>query len=211
MKNKIKNMPFDEKLNSLSHLVGAVIGMIFLCLLLIFKGNSIPAIIGYSIYGFCFIWLFAMSTIYHGATTPHIKNLMRAVDHISIYFFIAGTYTPIVILGLTVPLRWWFLGLIWGLAIGGMVYKIFSYGQYKKHRVVSIIIYLAMGWLALLVIKPLYQQNSLALLIWLFLGGMIYSAGTYFYKGTKFKYSHFIWHIFVLLAAISHFVAVCLL
>ena len=207
----MKHLSTAEKLNTISHLIGALIGILFLCLLLIFKGDSAAAIAGYSIYGACFILLFSMSTVYHRMTLPSLKKFFRAFDHISIYLFIAGTYTPIIILGLNSSLRWLFLALIWAAAISGMVFKIISYGMYNQYRIFSVILYLLMGWLSVLIIAPLYKNTSLALILWLVLGGAFYSIGTYFYKDTKHKYSHFVWHIFVLIAAIFHFIAIFLL
>ena len=203
----MKNLSTLEKLNTISHLIGAMIGILFLCLLLIFKGNTAVAIAGYSIYGACFIFLFSMSTVYHRP----LKKFFRAFDHISIYLFIAGTYTPIIILGLKGSLRWLFLALIWAVAAAGMVFKIVSYGKYNKYKIFSVILYLLMGWLSVLIIAPLYQNTSLAFILWLVLGGVVYSAGTYFYKDTKHQYSHFVWHIFVLVAAIFHFIAIFIL
>ncbi len=207
----MKNLSTLEKLNTISHLIGAMIGILFLCLLLIFKGNTAVAIAGYSIYGACFIFLFSMSTVYHRVTLPPLKKFFRAFDHISIYLFIAGTYTPIIILGLKGSLRWLFLALIWAVAAAGMVFKIVSYGKYNKYKIFSVILYLLMGWLSVLIIAPLYQNTSLAFILWLVLGGVVYSAGTYFYKDTKHQYSHFVWHIFVLVAAIFHFIAIFIL
>ena len=207
----MKNLSTLEKLNTISHLIGAMIGILFLCLLLIFKGNTAVAIAGYSIYGACFIFLISMSTVYHRVTLPPLKKFFRAFDHISIYLFIAGTYTPIIILGLKGSLRWLFLALIWAVAAAGMVFKIVSYGKYNKYKIFSVILYLLMGWLSVLIIAPLYQNTSLAFILWLVLGGVVYSAGTYFYKDTKYQYSHFVWHIFVLVAAIFHFIAIFIL
>ncbi len=207
----MKNLSTLEKLNTLSHFVGAIIGVVFLCLLLVLKSNSIPAIVGYSIYGACFILLFSMSTVYHRVTLPSLKKFFRAFDHISIYLFIAGTYTPIIILGLKSSVRWLILALIWTAAIAGTVFKILSYHKYNKYKIFSVILYLIMGWLSVLIIAPLYQNTSLAFILWLLLGGIVYSVGTYFYKDTRYKYSHFIWHIFVLIAAIFHFIAIFIL
>lgn len=207
----MRQLPLDEKLNVISHFIGAVTGVIFLCLLLILKADSASAIVGYTIYGLCFILLFSMSTVYHRVTKPNLKKFFRAFDHISIYLFIAGTYTPVIILGLKSTTRWWFLALIWGVALAGTIFKVASYGKYNKYKIFSVVLYLIMGWLSVLIIPSLYQNTSVALIVWLALGGIVYSIGTYFYKDTKYKYSHFIWHIFVFLAAIFHFVAIFIL
>jgi hemolysin III len=149
--------------------------------------------------------LYSSSTLYHGIAEPNRKSKVRFFDHISIYFLIAGSYTPFLLISVGGKLGWWFFGIIWLVALVGVVYKLFWWKKYPK---ISLYLYLGMGWVVLFIVKPLFQSLSLESIIGLILGGIFYSAGTIFYSMKTKAYSHVIWHIFVLMGSASHFFAV---
>ncbi len=124
------------------------------------------------------------------------------MDHSSIYLLIAGTYTPITLVSMRGPWGWTIFGLIWAMAIGGIVAKIFLIDKYK---IVSVLLYVAMGWLVILAYKPMLQMVPQGLIIWLLIGGVCYTFGLIFYAIKKVPYFHFIWHLFVLAGSITHF------
>ena len=200
-----------EIANAITHGIGIILGIIFLLLLLlpsIKEGNTLK-ITAFSIYGACFILMFFSSTIYHSITNKKAKNILRVLDHSSIYLFIAGTYIPIILLVLSGTLRITTLILISSLAIIGIIYKIFSYGKYDKYKKLSTFLYIGMGWIAIFFIKPIIESTSVMFFFWIILGGILYSGGTYFYK-KKQEYFHIVWHVFVLAAAVSQFMAIFL-
>lgn len=195
--------------NSISHGIGVILGIIFLLMLIIpnIKVGNIKGTVAFSIYGGCFILMFLMSTIYHAVQHKAAKKILRIFDHISIYYFIAGSFTPVILLLTTGKFRIFFLVLIWAIAVAGTVFKIFTYKNYDKLKKLSTIIYIAMGWLSVFLIKPIISKTTWQFMLLLVLGGVVYTAGTYFYKSKKFKYNHIIWHFFVLAASIIHFLA----
>ncbi|QQK07450.1 PAQR family membrane homeostasis protein TrhA [Miniphocaeibacter halophilus] len=198
-----------EIANAITHGIGVILGIIFLLLLVIpsaKEGNTLK-VTAFSIYGACFITMFLSSTIYHSITNEKAKKILRVLDHSSIYLFIAGTYVPIILLVLEGPLRIILLVLISILALTGIFYKIFTYGKYDKYKRLSTILYIAMGWIAVFFIKPIINSTSPMFFFWILLGGLLYSGGTYFYKSDS-KYAHVIWHLFVLAAAITQFIAI---
>lgn len=204
---KLSNKTKEEISNSISHGLGVIVGIIFLLLLLITKvpkGDTLSTV-AFSVYGGSFILLFLASTIYHSIQVPKAKAILRVFDHISIYYFIAGSFTPIILLLTSGSFRIIFISLIWSIALLGTVFKIVTYNKFDKTKIFSLITYVAMGWLALFLIKPILQGGSWQLLVFIIVGGLLYTCGTYFYKNTKLKYSHFIWHLFVLGAAVVHF------
>lgn len=210
MKNSLKiekDILKQEISNSISHGIGVILGILFLVLLIIKnlnKDNTL-GIVAFSIYGGSFILLFLASTIYHGVPFPRLKKILRVFDHISIYYFIAGSFTPIILLLTSGKFRIIFISLIWAIALFGTVFKIITYNKFDNTKVFSLITYISMGWLGVFLIKPILENASWKLLLFIILGGLLYTIGTYFYKSTKLKYSHFIWHLFVLGAAVMHF------
>lgn len=196
-----------EILNAVSHGIGVILGIIFLFMLIIprIKNHDKIGLVAFSIYGGSFILLFSASTVYHSVLNQKAKSILRVFDHVSIYYFISGSFTPAILLLTEGSFRIFFIILIWSLAILGTIFKIKTYNKFDKTKVASLIIYMTMGWLALFLIKPILVHSSWKFLFCLVLGGIIYSAGTYFYKSKKFYYNHFIWHCFVLAAAIVHF------
>jgi hemolysin III len=145
------------------------------------------------------------STLYHSLTNERAKRLFRKFDHISIFLLIAGTYTPFCLVTLQGWIGWTLFGIVWACAIVGIVFKSISIG---KLEILSTIMYVMMGWVALLAIKPLYNNLSSAGFTLLILGGLCYTAGTLFFVKDKIKYFHSIWHLFVLAGSIFHFFSV---
>lgn len=198
-----------EMANAISHGLGVFLGIIFLLMLIIpsVKSGNVLKVVAFSIYGGCFIFLFLMSTIYHAVQGEKIKKILRIFDHVSIYYFIAGSFTPVILLLTRGKFRLFFIILIWAIALFGTVFKITTYKNYDKLKTISVIIYIAMGWLSVFLIKPIVANTTWKFMLLLVLGGVVYTAGTYFYKSKKFKGNHIIWHFFVLAASIIHFIA----
>lgn len=198
-----------EMANAISHGLGVLLGIIFLLMLIIpsVKSGNVLKVVAFSIYGGCFIFLFLMSTIYHAVQREKIKKILRIFDHVSIYYFIAGSFTPVILLLTRGRFRLFFIILIWAIALFGTVFKITTYKNYDKLKTISVIIYIAMGWLSVFLIKPIVTNTTWKFMFLLVLGGLVYTVGTYFYKSKRFKYSHVIWHFFVLAASIIHFIS----
>ncbi|GBF19857.1 MULTISPECIES: PAQR family membrane homeostasis protein TrhA [Arenibacter] len=192
----------EEKLNTLSHALGIILGLIgFVVLYLINDGHNSYGIFSISVYSFTFVLLFTASTLYHRVRDPKLKNKLRILDHISIYFLIAGTYTPVALIMLEKGNGWLLFYTVWGIAAVGTLMKLFYTGKYEF---ISLLLYLIMGWLILLDLDNLLSQTTTIGLGTLFLGGAFYTIGILFYAIERIPYNHFIWHLFVLGGAISH-------
>ncbi len=200
-------MTKDELANSLTHGLGILLGIIaipFLGAKAIISGN-LSAIIGSGMFGLGFMMVFTFSTLYHSIVQPDVKKTFRILDHISIYFMIAGSYTPFILIYMPSKTGYIILAIQWILTFLGTIYKIFFTGKFKWF---STIVYLAMGWMIVLVIGPFVDSLPL-LSLWLIVaGGLLYTVGVVFYKWYSLPYHHAIWHVFVLAASICHFVAV---
>ncbi|MCB1063579.1 MAG: hemolysin III family protein [Verrucomicrobiae bacterium] len=197
----------EEVANSISHGVGllaAVIGAPILIVTAVRAGGTL-GVIGASVFAATMVLLYLSSTIYHALPNGRTKQLFQLFDHSAIYLLIAGTYTPFTFGVLRGVLGWTLFGIIWGLAIGGILIKSLSRIRGDK---VSTFIYLLMGWLVLIAIKPLWEGLSTAGLAWLVAGGLAYSVGVIFFVYDRLKFGHFIWHLFVLTGTACHFVAV---
>lgn len=194
-----------EKFNSITHLIGAIlacIGVTFLLTVAIEKGDSYK-IIGFGIYGIMMIILYSISTIYH-STKGRKKDFFRQMDYVSIYLMIAGSYTPISLIILRGAWGWVIFGIIWSLAILGIAQE-FIIG--KKTRRYSIMIYLIMGWLILVAIKPLVNSLPLNGFLWLVSGGLAYTLGiVFFFLDEKVKHFHGAWHLCVMLGSFCQFI-----
>jgi hemolysin III len=199
----------EEVLNIITHGIGIPLSLIALSLLLI-KGLEstnewyLSALV---LYGLTMLWTYTTSTVYHSLYTaqPQRRNRFHLLDHTAIYLFIAGSYTPMALFVLPGNWRWLIFGGIWFLALVGVIFKILALGRYPK---VSLIIYLLMGWLIVIAIKPLLNNASNELLFWIFAGGVSYTIGTIFFSLKKLKYSHGVWHLFVLGGSTCHFLAI---
>jgi hemolysin III len=151
------------------------------------------------------VLLYTSSTLYHAIPSPAAKRRLKIFDHCAIYMLIAGTYTPFALIGLRGAVGWWLFGVAWGLAALGMSFKLFFTGRFKLF---STLVYIGMGWMAVFAIRPMMEKIPLSALVWLVVGGVAYTAGTLFYHNEKLRYSHAMWHLFVLAGSTCHFVAV---
>ena len=198
-------MYYGERLNSTTHLVGALAalaGLITLVILSAMEGNPWK-IVSFSIYGASLVLLYTASTLYH-SVQGKLKIIFKKLDHLSIYLLIAGTYTPFTLVTLNGPWGWTIFGIVWSLAIIGIVQELLLK---SKRRFFSLVIYLSMGWLIVIATKPLLEVLPMAGFYWLLAGGLCYSGGVIFYVFDK-KVPHFhgIWHLFVLAGSVCHFV-----
>jgi len=200
----------EERANAITHGLGVVLGIVGLILLLI-KANQFDAdsltVASMAAYGSSIILLFLASTLYHSITTAKTKRLLKTLDHCAIYLLIAGSYTPFLLVSLRTPLAFGLMGVIWAIALVGIVMKIAFVYRFKR---LSLVTYLAMGWLSLIVIYQLAKSVELGGLILLAVGGIIYSLGVIFYVAKRIPYNHAIWHLFVLAGCACHFFAIYL-
>ena len=200
----------EERVNAITHGLGVVLGVVGLILLLI-KANQFDAdsltVASMAAYGSSIILLFLASTLYHSITTAKTKRLLKTLDHCAIYLLIAGSYTPFLLVSLRTPLAFGLMGVIWVIAFVGIVMKIAFVYRFKR---LSLVTYLAMGWLSLIVIYQLAKSVELGGLILLAVGGIIYSLGVIFYVAKRIPYNHAIWHLFVLAGCACHFFAIYL-
>ncbi len=197
----------EEVVNAVTHGIGALLsvaGLVLLMVLAYFHGN-IWHIISFSIYGTTLVLLYLASTLYHSITNERIKRIFKILDHSAIYLLIAGTYTPFTLVPLHGVLGWTVFGVVWGLAMIGIVLKIFFAGRFN---IISTLCYLGMGWFIVFAIKPLIATVPTLGMTWLLVGGLFYTLGSVFYLWKKIPYNHAIWHLFVLAGSISHFIAV---
>jgi hemolysin III len=196
-----------EMVNSITHGIGVLFGIACIPLLtaLAAKTNNIPGIVGASVYGFCFLMLFAFSMLYHGFQQPQVKQALKIFDHISIYFLIAGTYTPLILSYLFNKAGIAMLAVLWGLTLVGIFFKIFFVNRFN---IISTIIFLLMGWIMIWTGKSFFAAMPNAVIVLIVIGGGLYSLGVVFYLWQKWTWHHAVWHLFVLAAAICHYVAV---
>lgn len=159
----------------------------------------------FAIYGGTLVLLYATSTLYHGVTKLKLKARLRVLDHSAIYLLIAGSYTPFLLLPLRGPWGWVLFGLVWAVAVAGVIYKLTLLDRFPRFSTLS---YIAMGWMALLAAAPLAERLSPATLAWVIAGGIIYTAGTLIYRLERVPYAHVVWHVFVLAGSVCHFVAI---
>jgi hemolysin III len=195
-----------ERFNSITHLVGAalaLVGLVVLVVLAALHGGA-ARIVSASVYGTSLLVLYLSSTLYHSFTGV-AKRVFRRLDHIAIYLLIAGTYTPFTLVVLPGRLGWWLFGTVWGLAVVGMLQEF----RPSKHRRLSVVIYIAMGWVGVLAFRPLAGALGTAGLVWLLAGGLCYTAGVAFYAlDRRVPVFHGVWHLFVLAGSLAHFVVV---
>jgi hemolysin III len=197
----------EEIFNSITHGIGTLLSIAALVLLVVFaviKGN-VWHVVSFSIFGSTLVLLYLSSTLYHSFTKEKIKNLFARFDHAAIFLLIAGTYTPFVLTVLRGALGWTLFGVIWGLAITGVVIRSIYLTRFRK---LMVGIYLAMGWMFVFAIVPIINNLPGTSLVFLFVGGACYSLGVIFYSWRKLKYGHGIWHLFVLAGSIMHFFSV---
>lgn len=195
--------PFEERLNAISHGIGALLGVFALILLILNdQGKTTYSLFSVIVYGISIIILFTASTFYHAVSNETYKHYFRILDHIGIYILIAGTYTPVALISLEDSLGWTLFYLVWGIAAFGMILKLFFTGKFELF---STLLYLVMGWLIVFDFSNLSDAVGSDGILWLFAGGLAYTVGIIFYAIQKIPYNHVIWHVFVLAGAISHF------
>lgn len=197
----------EELANAITHGAGAVaaaIGGAVLVVMAAAYGNGWQ-LAGAIVFGLALVLLYVASTLYHASKDPRVRGRMKVFDHCAIFVLIAGTYTPFTLVGLRADGGWWLFGAIWAFAVAGVVFKLFFTGRFKG---ISTVIYLGMGWMAVLAIKPFLRQIPMDTLLWLLAGGLSYSLGTIFYMSRRIPFAHAIWHGFVLVGSVCHFVAV---
>lgn len=199
----------QELVNSILHGFGILFGIISIPILLTLavKEDSTSKIVGTGVYGFSFLMVFTFSTLYHGFQHEKVKRAFKILDHISIYFLIAGTYTPLVLIYQHNSFGIGLLIALWSLTLLGTIFKIFFCGRWE---ILSTIIYVMMGWSMLAGGTSFFAPMPQDVLMMVLAGGVLYSLGVIFYVWEKYFYSHAVWHSFVLIAAICHYVAILL-
>ena len=204
-------MYHGERLNSISHLLGMIFALMASGALLTvsLRINTIPALIGFNVFGITMVLLYTISTIYHSVREPRLKRKLKILDHISIYLFIAGTYTPLMLVSLSQGNGWLILSAVWGLAVLGIAAELLLSGRVVK--ICQVISYLGMGWVCSFDLDNVRAALPEEGFFWLLTGGIAYTAGIIFYVLDKLNYlthAHGIWHFFVLAGSVSHFICV---
>ncbi|MFC5192092.1 hemolysin III family protein [Algoriphagus aquatilis] len=199
--------PEEEWANAWSHGIGLMLGAIGIPFLFSYalQSQNQGSWIGAATFSLGIVMVYGFSTAYHAAKNPKKKSKLQVMDHVSIYFLIAGSYTPMVLSILKMETAVIFLGIIWGSVLIGTFFKLFFTGKFKT---LSVVIYLTMGWLAVFFIQDLVEKISWDTLTWIGLGGLSYTIGVFFYVKSEKLYYHAIWHLFVLGGTAAHFVAV---
>ena len=197
----------DELASSVTHGIGlglSIAGFAVLLFLAIVRGGAWQ-IVSCAVYGVTLVCVYACSTLYHGLPSRRVKHVLRIFDHSAIFLLIAGTYTPFLLVNLRGGWGWSLLGTVWGLAVAGIVLKVWFV---DGHPILSTGVYILMGWLALVAVKPLFHAVPTIGLIWLLAGGVMYTVGVAFYAWKRIPYNHVIWHLFVMAGSTCHYFAV---
>ena len=197
----------DELASSVTHGIGlglSIAACAVLLFLAIVRGGAWQ-IVSCAVYGVTLVCVYACSTLYHGLPSRRVKHVLRIFDHSAIFLLIAGTYTPFLLVNLRGEWGWSLLGTVWGLAVAGIVLKVWFV---DGHPILSTGVYILMGWLALVAVKPLFHTVPAIGLIWLLAGGVMYTVGVVFYAWKRIPYNHVIWHLFVMAGSTCHYFAV---
>lgn len=199
--------PAEERINITSHALGLILSVIALVLLVARAAmyGNVWHIISFSIFGLSLIMLYAASTLYHSSKDAKLRSRLRIVDHATIYILIAGTYTPFTLVTLNGFTGWWIFGVTWGLALTGIILKLFFTGRFE---IASTLMYVFMGWVIVFAIEPLVNSFSTEGIAWLVAGGIAYTLGAILYGVRIMKYNHATFHVFVLIGSAMHFVSV---
>lgn len=199
--------PGEEIANSVSHGVGLLAGLAAIPVLVVsaVRRGGAAGIVGASVFAGTVVLLYLASTLYHALPGNRAKRVFRVLDHSAIFLLIAGTYTPFTLGVLRGAWGWTLFGLVWGVALAGVVLK--AVGG-VRHPILSTCLYLGMGWLVLIAVRPLWLRVPPAGLLWLLAGGLAYTAGVAFFAAERLRYGHFVWHLFVLAGTACHFIAV---
>lgn len=207
-KNPYSNQTrLEEIFNSITHGTGVLLSIAGLVLLVTFASMQGDAwkIVSFSIYGFSLILLYMISTMYHLIRSNRLKKVFQILDHSSIYLLIAGTYTPLLLVGLKGTLGWTLFGIIWGLAVTGIILKFYFI---NRSELLTSVVYILMGWIIIFALKPLIISISFSGFIWLLAGGISYTAGVLFFLWDSLQFQHPIWHLFVMGGSICHFFSI---
>jgi len=210
MSNEKSNVEYtlgEDIANSISHGIGFALSISGLVILVVCASlyGDVWRIVSFSIYGFSLMLLYIASTLYHSFRGKRVKYVFRILDHTSIFVLIAGTYTPLLLVNMRNAFGWTIFGIIWGLAITGIVFKSIFVDRYGK---IAVCIYLLMGWLCVIAFKQLLLSLTFKGMLWLSMGGLSYTLGIIFYAWDRLPYNHAIWHLFVLGGSILHFFAI---
>jgi hemolysin III len=197
----------EEIANSVTHgfgLVLAVAGLIAL-LFFAFRDGSAWHVASCAVFGIALVLLYAASTLYHSLRTPRLKHILKILDHCAIYLLIAGTYTPFTLIHMKGGWGYALCAVVWGLSLVGIVFKIFFIDSFKA---ASTLLYVLLGWSAVVAIKPLTEMLPSGAILWLLAGGLFYTVGVLFFVCKRIPYSHTIWHVFVMGGSVCHYLAV---
>lgn len=199
--------PKEELANALSHGVGLTMGLIGIPFLIqkALESGETSTLVGVITFSIGILMVYTFSTLYHSAKDVRWKSKLQVLDHVSIYFLIAGSYTPMIFAALKADKALIFLAILWGSVLVGIFFKIFFTGRFK---VLSVIIYLTMGWLAVFFANDVLEKINLETLSWIGVGGIAYTIGVFFYVKSNRPFFHAIWHVFVLAGTFAHYMAV---
>jgi hemolysin III len=197
----------EELASALTHGLGAIASVIGGAILITFAavGGDVWQLLGATVFSATLFLLYTSSTLYHAVRRQVARTRLRVVDHCAIFLLIAGTYTPFTLVTLRGPWGWSLFGVVWLLAVAGIIFKLFFTGRLRR---LSTGIYLGMGWLSIVAIQPILQTLSADTLLWLLAGGLAYTIGTAFYHSRRIPFAHAVWHLFVMAGSACHFVAV---
>jgi hemolysin III len=197
----------EEIANAVSHGVGLLMAVVAALVLVVaaVQRGGVAEIVGASIFGATMVWVYFTSTLYHALPRNRAKRVFRILDHGAIFLLIAGTYSPFTLGPLRGAWGWALFGSVWSLAFAGVVFKTVGGVRYPK---LSTSLYIAMGWLIVVAIEPLRLNVPMSGLFWLLAGGIAYTAGVAFFAVKRLRYSHFVWHLFVIAGSACHFAAV---
>ncbi len=197
----------EEIANSITHGIGAALSIAGLTLLVVLASIYGDAwrVVSFSVYGSTLVILYLASTLYHSVQHPKVKPILRIFDHASIYLLIAGTYTPFTLVSMRGVWGWTIFGIVWSLALAGIVFKVFFIGKFEN---LSTVAYVLMGWVVVIAFKELWVSLPMGGIFWLIGGGVTYTLGVIFYAWEKLPYNHAIWHLFVLGGSLCHFFAI---
>ncbi len=207
---EVKTKPYslgEEIFNSVSHGTGGLLAIAGTAVLIVFAAiySNAWGVVSCSVYGASLIILYTMSTLYHAITNRKAKAFFRIMDHNTIFFLIAGTYTPITLVPLRGPLGWVLFGIVWAAAILGIVFNSIDLEKFRKP---SVVCYIAMGWVIVIAIKPMLEKVSALSLWFLLIGGLFYTFGIIFYVKKNKKYFHSVWHLFTIAGSVFHYFAI---
>ncbi len=197
----------EEVASLVTHAAGVVFSIAALATMLFVAWGEPLKVVSAAVFGISLVLLYLSSSLYHFFTSPRWKARFQALDHACIYLLIAGSYTPVTLVTLRGATGWWLFGIVWAMAVTGVLIK--TLGKGKKDHWISTALYLAMGWLIVFAIGPLYCGLPTAGLVWLVAGGLSYTFGIVFYAWHRLPFNHAIWHLFVLGGSVCHVVAVC--